>query len=143
MGVELIESSIKKARKSHRCDYCGEIIEKGEEYDYQKNIFDGTFYEWHTHLACSHVASAIWDYVDPDDGMSDQDFMDGCQEVCQRFICPDCPEWEKEYGECNKDESYCIDKMDEFFKTHELYKAGRGAYYEIYKCRENRRTSNE
>ena len=142
MGFDIIESRTRTARKRHQCDYCGEIIEKGEEYDYQKNIFDGAFYEWHAHPACSHVASAIWDYFDHDDGMSDQDFMDGCHEVCQRFICPDCPEWDKEYGECNKDESYCIDKMDEFFKTHELYKAGREAYYEIWKCRENRRASD-
>ena len=136
MGVDVIESKTKTARKSHRCDYCGEIIEKGEEYSYQKNIFDGTFYEWHTHLACSRVASAIWDYVDPDDGMSDQDFTDGCQEVCQKFVCPDCPKWNKEFGDCDEDQTYCIDKMDEFFKTHELYKAGREAYYEIWKCRE-------
>ena len=136
MSVDIIEQRTRKARKQHSCDYCGSIIEKGEEYSCQKNIFDGTFYEWRTHLACSRVASAIWDYCDPDDGMSDQDFQDGCQEVCQRFICPDCLDWNKEYAECEKDGSYCIDRMDEFFKMHELYKAGRKAYYEIWKCRE-------
>ena len=136
MSVDIIESGTRNARKRHRCDYCGEIIEKGEEYDYQKNIFDGTFYEWYAHLACSRVASAIWDYCDPDDGMSDQDFQDGCQEICQRFVCPDCPKWNKEYGDCDDDLTYCIDRMDEFFKTHELYKAGRKAYYEIWKCRD-------
>ena len=133
---ELIERKNVKARKQYTCDYCGEIIEKGEEYSYQKNIFDGTFYEWHTHLVCSRVASVIWDYVDPDDGMSDQEFQDGCEEICRRFICPDCPNWNDEFCDCELDESYCIDRMDEFFKTHELYKAGRKAYYEIWKCRE-------
>ena len=136
MGVEVIEVRDRKARKSYRCDYCGEVIEKGEEYSYQKNIFDGTFYEWRTHLACSRVASAIWDYCDPDDGMSEQDFYDGCREVCRRFVCPDCEIWNEEFENCEMDKAYCVDKMDEFFNGHELYKAGREAYYEIWKCKE-------
>ena len=118
MSIDVIDHRDVIARKPHRCDYCGEWINKGEKYDYQKNIFDGTFYEWHTHLACSRIASAIWDYCDPDEGMSDQVFQDGCQEVCLRFVCPDCLKWNKEY-ECDDDKTYCIDKMDEFFKTHD------------------------
>lgn len=72
--------------------------------------------------------------VSEDDPKFDED-KDGCAEVCERFICPDCPEWNKEYDECENDESFCIDRMDEFFKTHELYKAGRRNYYVIWKCR--------
>lgn len=72
--------------------------------------------------------------------MSDQDFTDGCQEVCLRFICPDCPKWNKEYCDCDDDLTYCIDRMDEFFKSHELYKAGRKTYYEIWKCREKEKS---
>jgi len=30
----------------------------------------------------------------------------------------------------------CIDRMDEFFKTHELYRAERKAWHEIWKVRE-------
>ena len=67
--------------------------------------------------------------------MSEDQFQDGCQEVCQCFICPDCPNWNQEYDECDKDESYCIDRMDEFFKSHELYEAERKGYYEGWKCR--------
>ncbi len=133
---ELIERKNVKARKQYTCDYCGEIIKKGEVHDWQKNICDGTFYEWRCHLSCSRVASGIWDYVDPDEGMSDQEFMDGCQEVCQRFVCPDCPHWDKEYGDCDKDETYCIDRLDDFFQKYELYRAGREGYAQIYKCRE-------
>ena len=132
----IIEHRDKKAMKPHLCDYCGGFIDKGETYDYQKTIYDGRFYEWRVHLACARVASAIWDYCDPDEGMSDQEFQDGCREVCERFICPDCPEWDEEYKFCNKDETYCIDRMDEFFKTRVLYRAGRQAYYETWKCRE-------
>ena len=124
------------ARKEHTCDWCGNVIKKGEEYWRQKYIYDGDFYEWHSHLACSRIVSAIWDYCDPDEGMDEDQFQEGCAEVCGRFICPDCPEWNNEYEDCNKDETYCLDRMDEFFKTHELYKAERKAYYNIWKCRE-------
>ena len=142
MSIELLESRTRTARKNHRCDYCGVIIKKGEKYSYQKSIDGGIFYEWHAHLACSRVASGIWDYCDPDDGMSNQDFEDGCREVCQRFVCPDCPKWDKEYGECNDDETYCIDRMDKFFETYELYQADREACYRVWKCREKRRASD-
>lgn len=134
--TETIEHRNRIARKAYSCDYCGGKIEKGETYDYYKGKYDGELFDWHAHLACQRVADAIWLYVDPDDGMGEDQFQDGCQEVCQRFICPDCQEWNKEYDECDKDESYCIDRMDEFFRTHELYKAERRGYYEVWKCRE-------
>ena len=124
------------ARKKHTCDLCGKIIDKGEKYEYQKFIYDGAFYEWRSHLACSRVSSAIWDYADPDEGMSSDEFDSTCADVCGVFICPDCPEWNKEYGDCEKDLSYCIDRMDEFFKTHELYSCQRNGYVTYWKCRE-------
>lgn len=135
---ENLGTVVRKARKPHKCDWCGRNIEKGEQYEYQKFVFDGDIYDWKTHLACSRVASAIWDYVDPDEGMTAEEFMEGCQEVCQRFICPDCQKWNKEYEECDYDESYCIDKMDKFFQTHELYedRSIRAYGYNVWKCRE-------
>ena len=117
-----------KSRKPYTCDWCNETIEKGEMYEYQVFKFDGDFCEWRSHLACQRVVSAVWDYADPYDGMSSDDFMSTCNDVCREFICPDCPEWDKEYSECNKDEAYCIDRMDDFFRTHELY-ATRETYY--------------
>lgn len=127
---------IRTARKPYTCDYCGQQIAKGEEYEWSKHIYDGIIFVWRNHLACGCVASAIWDYCDPDDGMDEDQFQDGCCEVCRRFICPDCPNWNEEFLDCEMDESYCIDRMDEFFQGHELYKAGREAYYEIWKVRE-------
>ena len=141
--VETIEHLNRKARKPYSCDYCGQTIEKGEVYDYYKGKFDGYLFDWHSHLSCQRVADAIWNYCDPDDGMDEDQFQDGCCEVCQRFICPDCEEWDKEYEECNKDESFCIDRMDEFFKDHELYKAERKGYYEVWKCRLKQRATHE
>ena len=81
---EQLDQKNRIARKPHSCDYCGKLIKKGEEYEWSKNIWEGTIYEWHNHLACGRVASAIWDYVDPDDGMDEDQFMDGCGE-CDRL----------------------------------------------------------
>ena len=133
-----LKTEVRKAGKSHRCNWCGKAIEKGERYEYQKFVYDGEMCDWKAHLACSRIASAIWDYVDPDEGMRSDEFMDGCQEACQRFICPDCQRWNKEYEECEDDEPYCIDKMDEFFKTQELYedRSMRTSRYKMWKCRE-------
>ena len=131
------------ARKKHTCDLCGKIIDKGEKYEYQKFIYDGAFYEWRSHLACSRVSSAIWDYADPDEGMSSDEFDSTCADVCGVFICPDCPEWNKEYGDCEKDLSYCIDRMDEFFKTNELYRCQRKGCVTYWKCREKQAERRE
>ena len=137
--TETITYEDRKARKPYFCDYCGGRIEKGEVYHYYKGKYDGRLFDWRSHLSCQRVADAIWEYCDPDEGMGEDEFQSGCQEVCQRFICPDCPEWNKEYEECNKDETYCIARMDEFFKTHEMYRAERQAYYETWKCRLRKR----
>ena len=123
------------ARKEHQCDWCRQKINKGELYNYQTFIFDGDFRDWHSHLACSRVVTAIWDYCDPDDGLDSWGFDEGCADICREFICPDCENWKEESG-CERDESYCIDKMDEFFKDHELYRAGRKGYTEIWKARD-------
>lgn len=134
--IETIERKIRKARKKHICDYCGEPIEKGDLYEWTKEIFDGEFYEWKCHPECAAIASVIWDYVEPDDGMHSDEFLDGCQDVCQSFICPDCPKWDaEEYEGCTEGKCYCLDKMYEFFKTHELYMAKRDGFAHVWKVR--------
>lgn len=135
MSYENIRHKDVVAKKRHTCDWCNRAIEKGETYHYEVFKYDGEFCEWHSHLACSRVVSAIWDYVDPDEGMDSDQFDEGCADVCREFICPDCEHFSKEYGECEKDESYCIDRMDEFFKTQELY-ATKDGYYRVWRCRE-------
>lgn len=125
------------ARKTHKCDWCNETIEKGEKYEYQKFIWDGKLYDWKSHEACSRVVSAIWDYDDPDDGMDSDSFYESGSEVCQRFICPDCPKWDPEIEDCEDENTMCIDRMDEFFKTHELY-ATREGYYRVFRAREKK-----
>lgn len=135
MSYETLKHGEVVARKRHVCDWCGRHIEKGEKYNYECFKYEGDFCTWHSHLACSRVASAIWGFVDPDDGMDSWEFDEGCAEVCRTFVCPTCACWIPQLEECELDESYCIERMDEFFKTHELY-ATREGYYRVWRCRE-------
>ena len=135
---EILQRKGRTARKPHTCSYCGGVIEKGETYDWAKLAHEGEIYEWKNHKKCGFIASELWSYIDPDDGMTDEDFRDGCLEFCQRFICPDCKQYDKEFEGCSKDESYCIDKIYDFLQTHELYKDRREGWFEIWKCRKRK-----
>lgn len=133
--VETLDRRNRKARKQHRCDYCCGVIEKGEEYEWSKNIYDGTIYEWKNHIKCGFLVSQLWDYADPDEGMDEDLFAESLHDFCRAFVCPDCEKWSREYEECDEDERYCIDRAYDFLQTHELYRAERGIYGEIWKCR--------
>lgn len=130
--IEIREST---ARKNYGCDWCEKIIPKGEKYIRQKFIYDGEMCTWRSHCACQRVVDAIWDYADPDsEGLTSDYFMDACDDICRTFVCPDCPKWYKDDHECADGKWYCIDRMDEFFKTHELYCAREGYGY-TWRCR--------
>lgn len=60
------------ARKQHKCNFCGGIIEKGEMYDNATLEFDGTVYTWKSHLHCLNIASEIDDYYG--EGITEDDF---------------------------------------------------------------------
>ena len=134
--IEQLERKIRKAQKPHTCYFCGKTIQPGEEYEWSKCVCDGEFYELYEHMACSRVASAVYDYADPDEGLTDDDFHLTCCEICQCFICQDCPEYDSEEG-CSNGEVYCIDRMDDYFKTHELYMQ-KVKGYQVWKCREKK-----
>ena len=132
----ILETGERTARKDHFCNLCGKRIKKGEKYCYQKEIYDGEFYEFKEHTRCSFIASQIWDYAEPDEGMDDELFRDTLQTISEAFICPDCQKWDKGFKECEIDEMYCIDKVYEFLQTFELYEAVRAKFGgKIWKCR--------
>ena len=43
-----------KARKSHKCEFCGKEIVTGETYSYESGKFDGDFYRL-TYMTCSKI----------------------------------------------------------------------------------------
>ena len=63
------------ANKEHKCMYCGGIIKKGEQYERQTNIFDGSIYDWICHKRCSFLASKLDMYDDCDDDGLDGEYF--------------------------------------------------------------------
>ena len=123
--METIRSNNYKARKEHRCNYCGHVIPKGDTYHRSTHVFDGRLYDWKCHLKCNDLSSEIWNFVDPDEGMTFEDFHDGLKEIADTFICPKCPNWDKEKDDCRKCLSMeCIDHIHKFFQTHSLVQRG-------------------
>ena len=138
---EILQEKERKARKPHVCDYCGKTIEKGEAYEWAKLKYEEIIYEWKNHKKCGFIASELWSYIDPDNGMTEEDFQEGCCEFCHAFVCPDCDQYDKEFEDCSKDESYCIDKIYGFLQAHELYKDRREGWFDVWKCKD--KLSNE
>ena len=115
---ELLNYKNRVAAKEHICDYCGEVIQKGEEYSWSRLAWDGRLYDWKAHLKCDSIGQSLWKYIDPLDGMTEDDFQEGVEMFCQSFICPECDERVNNRECCNK--RYCLDKVDELLNTHKL-----------------------
>ena len=128
---DILKEQNRKARKVHICNFCGKPIEKGEEYCWAKLSSGGELYEWKNHVQCGFIASELWDYADPWDGMTQDDFMDACKDFCQSFVCPSCCRYDKECMCCADGEVYCIDKIYEFLQSYEIYKDRRDGYFNV------------
>lgn len=124
MMPELLRSETRTARKLHRCSLCCEEIKPGEQYGYDTYKFDGDVYDWKTHMECDAVSTFLWDYVDPWEGMTSDDFLDACADVCRTFVCPHCEHFDSEHADdgdyCQKNEPYCIHKLYELSKKYYL-----------------------
>lgn len=133
---EIINQQDRKARKAHTCSYCNYTIEKGEPYDWTQLKYEGKMYEWKAHKDCSVVASELWEFIDPDDGMTDDDFSTGCTDFCNAFICPNCEKYNTtDYdGECDNGETYCLDKIVGVLKKYSLERVdGKYGWKETFK----------
>ena len=100
---EVISKSNPKARKQYECMLCGGTINKGEIYDRQVCKYDGEIYSFISHKQCNEISSMLWNYIDPDEGMTSEDFQEGIGYYCYQFICPHCDNWNSEDSECQVD----------------------------------------
>ena len=138
--TETINSEWRTARKKHECNLCCCDIQPGEKYNYDLMKYDGELYDWKEHEKCYFIAGELWDYIEPDEGMTEEDFKEGCREFCRCFVCPDCEKYnEDEY--C--DEVYCLDKIYELLKEYELYKAWRDYNYIGWRLKKKEKKWNE
>ena len=119
--METLKRETRKARKKHYCNYCGNDIQKDETYIHSTNKADCGIYTWKSHEKCSELASIIWNIVDPDEGMTYEDFRDNLREVAYTFICPECPYRNAETDDCDCAlRMKCIDHIYEFFQNFDL-----------------------
>lgn len=109
---EILDEKDRKARKEHSCDYCQEIIKKGETYEWASLKAD-ELYEWKNHKRCGFIARELWSFIDPNDGMTESDFQEGCAEFCDVFICKGC-------SDRDEDCYYCLDKIYEVLQRKKL-----------------------
>lgn len=124
--MEVIKHEERKARKKHYCNFCDEEIKPGEKYNYSFLKDGGETYEWKSHKNCQFIVDCTWDYVDPYEGYTEEDFYYTCTEICDRFICPNCT-YRVDY-ECTQDKSYCVDKLFDYFKEHELVRTDASTF---------------
>lgn len=110
---QVLDNHDRIARKQHTCSYCRGIIEKGKTYEWAKLAYEGELYEWKNHKECGFIAHQLWQYIGPDEGMTEEDFQEGCASFCAEFICSDCKEKEEK---CY----YCIDKIYEFLQKNDF-----------------------
>ena len=77
--MDVLSNTTPKARKDHKCNYCGEAIPKGEIYHNQICVLD-YIYQWKSHISCKKLADHFWiefSYeLQMNDGMNDDDFME-------------------------------------------------------------------
>ena len=58
MSFLLLTQTKLKARKDHRCIWCGQLIPKGENYIRESSIFENDFQDHKWHPECHEVAVA-------------------------------------------------------------------------------------
>ena len=55
--VMILRESEPRARKDHRCNYCGRVIPKGEQHMYSVGFVYGDFNYYRAHYNCYVMAS--------------------------------------------------------------------------------------
>ena len=128
--TEILRDEWRTARKEHTCSYCGKQIDPNEKYHYHVMKYDGQVYDWKAHEQCEFVAQEIWDYCEPDEGLTEEEFQDGCREICRDFVCPDC----EKHDDC--DEDFCFFKVYALLMKYELYRDRSKGYFDGWKIRE-------
>lgn len=99
MCMECYTKSFPKARKNHTCEYCGQIINAGEQYSIEQGKWEGEFFTRKLHLHCEKILYECladsgdyefsWDQVDQwlhDSYCYDCDKKEECEtKICEKI----------------------------------------------------------
>lgn len=75
MSVVVLDTGKRRARKRYRCQLCAAVIEPGDFYCYQANVFDDHAYTWRECQWCDRdgVIGHVLNLFDPDEGVCYED----------------------------------------------------------------------
>jgi len=79
MGVQILSSETRVARKAHFCNYCGLEIPKGERYSIDGVKGDG-LYTWKSHTTCGKLATELQWFDNYDEGLTHESFQESVNE---------------------------------------------------------------
>lgn len=104
-----------KAKKPHVCDYCGCMIESGDNYQKSTIVYDD-MYVWKSHHRCSEIAEKLkmFDYCD--EGLTRSEFQENIREWF-------CEIWRKKDNEYYESKDFNIPSFKdqlEFVCSHYL-----------------------
>ena len=113
-----LSNSVHKAKKVHKCNFCGLPIEIGETYNRQANIQDGDFFEWKSHKSCEAIAYELNMFNNCEDGVDEYSFSEDIKNEYQDIMSNSYTEIYE-----SKDFKYPSFKEQlEFVKKHKLIK---------------------
>lgn len=118
--MESIARRYRKAKKEHICELCGNTISVGEKYCYQFNKDGSDVWSFKSHLECDFLCNELWYYIDPWDGMTEDEFIDGVRDFCRHMICPKCPKWNTTCYECTDDNDFCTEECVKVLKEYDF-----------------------
>lgn len=74
------------ARKDHRCDYCGGIIQAGTKYNRDGLVYDGTATTWKSHIVCQKLVDKLVEWDGMDEGIGSDGFHETMYHECWNIL---------------------------------------------------------
>jgi hypothetical protein len=124
--MQAIKTETRKARKEHRCDLCRGKIIPGEKYVYQFIVDGGDSWDFKMHEKCDYISQKLWNWFDPDEGLTSDYFEESLPDYSYAYVCPHCEYFTSE-KECKAElngGTDCIDRIYDRLQKYMLVKKG-------------------
>jgi len=106
--MDTLSDETRKARKQHRCNWCGNIIQKGEKYRHSVYVDGGDMWSFKAHLKCDQIFDAFYKEDRPYwEECTAEYFEEKVVEELQSYVCKDCPQFDKPTPGVTYDRGHC------------------------------------
>ena len=79
--MDIISNELRRARKAHKCNFCGGDIEKGQSYRDEVFSDSGRLWTWKSHIVCGNFCAEHVE--DNGDGIDQDTFCDTVQDMAR------------------------------------------------------------